>query len=96
MHGVLFPRPPSVSLPSTIIQFFVYSRADVTASGQLQRRHKYEKKTANNCDRGKAGTDRRTLRLTFKYDIQLCYGSTKYKMYTSQNTTIFRQDNLCV
>jgi hypothetical protein len=55
MRGVLFPRQPSVSLPSTVIHFFVYLRADVTTSRQLQIRHRYKKKkkTAKSVARGK-------------------------------------------
>jgi hypothetical protein len=97
MRGVLFPRPPSASSPFTVIQFFVYLRADVTTSGQLQRRHRYTNGQQTTVTRGERGhTEGQTLRLTSVCDTLLCLGSIKYKICANQNTATFRQDSLCV
>jgi hypothetical protein len=81
MRGVLFPRPLSASLHFTIIQVFVYLRADAIAVGQLQTRHAYKEKTATN-----GQTDRQELRSVFTCDVTLCYHSVIYRICISRNS----------
>ena len=78
MRGVLFPRPPSASLPFTVIQFFVYLRVDVTASGRLERWRKYKKK--KQLGQVESSDRQKDITVTFMCDTLLCFGSMKYKI----------------